>query len=84
MPTRKLRPPEIARLYGVSPDKVITWIRSGELRAINIATRVGGRPRFLVDAADLAAFEIRRQSHSKMTTTQRPRRQRPADIIEFF
>jgi excisionase family DNA binding protein len=35
---KKLTPPEIARLWGVSADKVLTWIRSGELKAMNAAT----------------------------------------------
>jgi hypothetical protein len=57
---RKLTPPEIAARYGISPDKVLRWIKEGELAAINAATRPGGRPRFLIDEAYLAAFEKRR------------------------
>jgi excisionase family DNA binding protein len=56
----KLTPPEVARLWGVSPDKVLAWIAGGELRAVNAATRPGGRPRWLIDRADLAAFEAAR------------------------
>jgi excisionase family DNA binding protein len=57
---QKLTPPEIARLWGISPDKILGWIHSGELRAIDVATRRGGRPRYLVDVEELAAFEARR------------------------
>lgn len=28
---RKLTPPQIARLYCVSPSKVVAWTRNGEL-----------------------------------------------------
>ncbi len=58
---QKLRPREVAREYGVSVDKVLAWIRSGELRAINAATSQVGRPRFLISRADLAAFEQSRE-----------------------
>jgi hypothetical protein len=79
---RKLTPPDVAAIYGVSPDKVLAWIRSGELRAINAATSQSGRPRYLVDLDDLNSFEERR-------TVQPPpngrRRTRPkGDVIEFF
>ncbi len=56
----KWTPPEIARRWGISPEKVVGWIRSGELKAMNAATRIGGRPRYLIDARDLEAFELRR------------------------
>ena len=40
---RRLTPPQIAQRYGVSPDKVLRWIRTGELKARpNLATRLGG------------------------------------------
>jgi hypothetical protein len=77
----KLTPPAVARRYGVSPDKVLTWIRLGELRGVNIATNPSGRPRYVVDEADLAAFEHRRAVHR---TQAPPRRRRAANVIEFF
>ena len=78
----KLTPPEIARLYGVSPDKVLGWIRAGELRAINIATKLGGRPRYLVDRIDLNAFETQRQVIPD-PSPNRKRRHRDSNVIEF-
>jgi excisionase family DNA binding protein len=79
-----MTPPQIAERYGVSPDKVLAWIRAGELRAINIATKVGGRPRYAVDETDLLAFERGRQV--KPPGQQRMRRRLPhrGDVIEFF
>ena len=53
----KLTPPELARRWGVSPDKILAFIRSGELRAVNAAASPNGRPRWLIDLADLAVFE---------------------------
>jgi hypothetical protein len=77
----KLTPPQIAIRYGVSTDKVLAWIRSGELRAMDASTRRGGRPRYLVDVADLAAFE---QSRSATPVPTTRRRRATADVIEFF
>lgn len=56
----KLTPPEVARRWGVKPSKIIGWIRSGELRAIDASASVGGRPRYLIDLDDLAVFEAKR------------------------
>lgn len=58
----KLTPPELARRWKVSADKVLHWIRSGQLRAINAATDPGGKPRYLIDIADIAAFEEKRKA----------------------
>ena len=81
MTKQKLTPPEIARRWGVSPEKIIGFIRSGELRAINGATNCGGRPRYLVDVTDLALFEQRRS----VTPMPKMRKRRaPAGVIQFF
>jgi hypothetical protein len=81
-PERFQSPPDIARRYGVSAEKVMVWIRSGELRAINVATRRGGRPRWRIDHADLLAFESRRAA---VPAIPQPRRRRkPVDVIEYF
>lgn len=78
----KLTPPALAREYGVSVDKVLAWIRSGELRAVNVATRPAGRPRWRIDPDDVAAFEARRTMHSHPRATRR--RKRPAAVTEYF
>ncbi len=82
-PRKKLSPPELARYWGIGADKVLTWIRSGELRAINAATKRGGRPRYLIDAKDIEAFEKMR---SVTTTPPAPRRRKATSdgITEYF
>jgi hypothetical protein len=78
----KLTPPQVAARYGISPDKVLGWIKAGELRAFNAATRAQGRPRWLIDVADLLAFE---QARSAIPAPRKARRrQAPAGVIEFF
>lgn len=83
MPTtkRKLTPPEIARLWGITPDKVLVWIRSGELRAIDASTSQGERPRYLVDIDDLAAFERSRSTAPKAEA--KPARRRRPDVKQY-
>ena len=55
-----LTPPQVARRLGVNPDKVLRWIRSGELSAVNVTTKPGGRPKYRIAAADLDTFKNRR------------------------
>ena len=51
---------EVAKLMRVSKDKVRAWIRTGQLGAINRATQLCGKPRFIVLPHHLADFERRR------------------------
>jgi len=82
IPSRTLTPPQVASRLRVSPEKVIAWIRAGELRAIDVATRGSRRPRYRIDPADLAAFESGRAVVAKPATSQR--RRRNPEVIEFF
>jgi len=80
----KLTPPQVARRYGVSPERIISWIRSGELHAIDVSSRPGiGRPRFRVDPADLVAFDARRAVVTTPKASRRRKRKDP-DVVEFF
>jgi hypothetical protein len=79
---RKVTPPQYARQLGVDTAKVLKWIRSGELRAIDASTTRGSRPRYLIDVADILTFEAGR---SVQPPTPRPqRRRRQTGVIEFF
>lgn len=74
---QKLTPPEVAELWGISPDKILAWIRSGELRAIDASTTRGGRPRYLIDVGDLAAFERSRSTTPVPASKPAKRRRQP-------
>jgi hypothetical protein len=80
----KTSPPELAARWGIDPAKVLTWIRNGELRAIDAATRPGGRPRYLIDEADITVFEARRAVGGLVPKMPRRRTEKNMDIIEFF
>ena len=83
-PRRKLTPPEVATLWGVSLTTIMTWIRNGELRATNVARHLGGRPRYRIDLDDLKSFENRRAVLPPPPVQRRPRRRKDDNIIEFF
>jgi len=78
-----LTPPKIAKMYGCNVYKILTWIRNGELKAINIATKLGGRPRYIVKREELEAFERRRQVQPPPPIVRRRRRKDP-NVIEYF
>ncbi len=69
-----LSPPEVAKRLGVKPEKVINWILSGRLRAINVSN--GTRPRYRIDLQNLADFE---RSLSVVTAPKRQRRRKKDD-----
>jgi hypothetical protein len=79
----KVSPPELARRYKVDPSKIIGWIKSGELPAVNLATRSTGRPRYAIDERDIELFELRRSATPPPKATRRQRR-KDTQVIEFF
>jgi hypothetical protein len=80
---RKISPPELARQWGVDPHKVLFWIRSGELRAIDVSTRRGGRPRFLIDLADIELFEQGRLVAPPARISRKRRMPKTEGYIEY-
>ena len=79
---RGLTVPEVARRYRVSEDKVRGWIRRGEQKAINTATVLCGRPRWVILPDALIQFERRRAATPERKPTQRQPR-RPYEV-DFF
>jgi len=53
---------ELARRWRCTPDKIRRLIETGELRAINTAISALGRPRWIIDRAAVAEFELRRSN----------------------
>jgi len=78
---RFLSPPAVARRLAVKPERVIGWIRRGELRALNVGDGKQ-RPRYRVSEADLLAFEQRRAVVPPAKPSRR--RRQSAEVIQFF
>lgn len=81
---RMLTPPEVARLWRIRHGKVLTWIRSGELRAINVTTKPDGRPKYRIDPDDLKAFADRRVAVTSPRIPRRRKRVQAQPEEEFF
>jgi len=72
---------DVAELLGVRTHAVLTLIRSGQLRAIDVSLRPGGRPRWRIMPDDLDGF-IARRTHQ--ATIRVRRRKRPTQVKQYF
>ncbi len=82
---QKISPPTLAKMWGVSADKIVGFIRSGELKAIDVSSdRESVRPRYLIDRADIEAFELSRAVVAPAPKPKRRRRRRDPAIREYF
>lgn len=81
---RKITPPQFAQRYGIAPEKVLHWIGTGELQAINVATRPDQRPRYLIDEAAIEEFERARAVVPPAPSPRKPRRRSAAAVREYF
>jgi hypothetical protein len=60
----------------------LRWIRLGSLPAFNAASRLGKRPRWLIDLADVEQFEKARSNQVDSPAPKR-RRQQSDDYRHF-
>ena len=67
--TAFLTPPQLANRWRISVAKVLTWIRSGELRAFDMSTKPGGRPRYRIYEEDVQRFERSREARPDVERT---------------
>ena len=81
---RKFTPRQLAALWGIAPDKVLAWIRSGELKAINGCTVASSVPRYLIDINDIEDFERRRCVAPAPAKPSRRRRRKHSDLPDYF
>jgi excisionase family DNA binding protein len=77
-----LKPPQVGELLAVGHDKVLTWIHSGELRAVDVAAKRGGRPRWRVWRSDLEDFLARRAATP--APKRRRRRKQPDHVTKYY
>lgn len=83
---RKLTVPQLSRQWGVSQNKILEFVRRGELRAVNLASHRSTRPRYAIDIDDIAAFERARQvvADGCESRTRKLRRCKPRTVKEYF
>jgi Helix-turn-helix domain len=75
--------PKLAEALGTDQDKVLSFIRSGELAAVNIARNPqGARPRWRISQQELDRFLASRQSQPPAPPAKRKRK--PEGVIEFY
>jgi len=81
--SRYLTPPQYAEMLGVKPDKILSWIARGELRAIDVSERAGiGRPRWRIPMDAIVEFEQRRSA--KPPTKRSRRRGRDQNVLDII
>ncbi len=84
--TQWLTPREIADELRVDVGKVLVWINTGELVAVDHTESRGKRPRWRISRAEFDAFLLRRQSPAAKPATEQPPRRRQrgrAEDIKF-
>jgi hypothetical protein len=67
---QKISPNELAKRWRIDVQKVLKWIKSGELLAINVALTTDKRQQYRIDERDIEDFE-RRRAASVTKTAQR-------------
>jgi hypothetical protein len=73
----------LAKIWGVSADKILDLIRRGELRALNLAARLGGQPRYRIDLSAVEEFE---RARTVVPTPRASRKSKPReeDFVEYY
>jgi transposase len=79
--SRGLTVRDVARRYRVGEDKVRGWIRRGELAAVNTASALCGKPRWVVLPDALAEFEKLRSTAPPAKPSRRRRRH---ELVDFY
>lgn len=79
-----LTPPELARRWQVSPEKIVTMLRNGTLHGFDVALPGSRRPRFRINLSEVIAFEERRSARQPVTAVRRKRKTQDADFVQYF
>lgn len=74
---------DLQNRYGVTVHTVLGWIKTGELRAVNVGRRLGAKkPRWRITEEALQEFELLRTPNPPLPRARRRKRQ--AEVIEFY
>jgi hypothetical protein len=77
MTSETLTPPQLARRWGVAPEKVNALLRNGQLKGMNLAVNPHGRPRFRIYLSEIERFEASRATKPPVPNVRRRRREKP-------
>lgn len=73
---------DVADRYGVVQHTVLTWIRAGELIALDVSRNRGARPRWRITSDAIVAFETARTHRSD--PPRKRRHKRAPGVIRFY
>jgi excisionase family DNA binding protein len=76
------KPPALAKQLGVAREKIIEFIRRGELRAINLSE--GVRPRWRISEDDWQTFLAAKSNQRPVKKTTRRKTSGSGSVIEFY
>jgi excisionase family DNA binding protein len=72
---------QVAESLGIRTHGVLTLIRSGELRGVDVSLQPGGRPHWRILPDDLDGFILRR---TRQPAGPRRRRRKPTNVKAYF
>lgn len=74
---------DLTHRFGVTEHTVLTWIHSGELKAVNVGRAPDSKkPRWRISEEALTEFEAKRTPTQAVPRAKR--RKRRADVIQFY
>jgi transposase len=79
--TRGLTVREVAQRYRVGRAKVLGWLRSGQLRGLNVAGVRCGKPQYVIPPDALAEFE---RGRAAAVPAPPPRRRRTPAVTDYY
>ena len=81
--THYVTPPQLAKRWQVKLANIYSWIRSGDLPAINMSTGEE-RPRWRLTEADVSDFERRRRTTASPVSARKQRHSIPTPAKDHF
>ena len=75
---------ELQERYGVGEHTILGWIKTGELRATNVARKTGTRPKWRISPESLAEFELHRESGAPPVTKAKRKQKANPEVIAFY
>ncbi len=75
---------QFAEEFQTNTAKALEFIANGELRAFNIARRLGGKPRWRITQDAIDEFIARRSSKPPTPPPKPTRAKRQANAVEYY